>query len=262
MVIKLSTTITTTTRTSSTQPRILRPIVARSQSIIRTWALWEIFPTWIQTTEDNKITLKVQVEITRPQVEDENLQLIVMPTHSTSRINPMPEVNFPTEEAPSQVDNQRIMRTKPTWTTPALALALTQLLLVFTIPQSRVLPITIMLWTKPSLVSCRIFRIIDLRNSKTSSKLLPLKTTEYSRTTSCCQKRVPTQECWRLFIIANNLPPMVPSNRLEMCIRIQITAQKEQFKAWKCTYEVKTKNKNKSVLTTIWYGEPSLGASE
>lgn len=183
------------------------------------------------------------MEITRPQVEDENLQLIVMPTLSTSQINPMQEVNFPTEEGPSLVDKQRITRTKPTWTTPALALVLTQQLLAFTILQSRALPITIMLWTKPSLVSCRTCRIIDLRNSKTNSKLPQLKTTEYSKTTSCCQKRVPTQECWRLFIIANNLPPTVPSNRLEMCIRITTTGQKEQFKAWKCTYEVKTKNK-------------------
>lgn len=173
----------------------------------------------------------------------------------------MPEVSFPTEEAPSQVDKQRTMRTKLTWTTPALALDPTQLLLVFTIPQSRALPITIMLWTKPSLASCRTCRIIDLRNSKTSSKLRPLKTTEYSRTTSCCPKRVPTQECWRLFTIANNLPQTVHSNRLAMCIRI-VTAQKEQFKVWKCTYEAKTNNKNKSVLTTIWYGEPSLGASQ
>jgi len=244
MVIKLSTTITTT-KTSSTQPRILRPIIARSQSIIRTWAPWEIFPTWI-TTEDNPITHRFKVEIIRLLVEDENLQLIVMPTPSISLINPMPEVSFPTEEDPSQVDKQRTMRTKLTWTTPALALDPTQLLLVFTIPQSRALPITIMLWTKLSLASCRTSRIIDLRNSKTSNKLHRLKTTEYSRTTSCCPKRVPTQECWRLFIIANNLPQTVHSNRLAMCIRIT-TAQKEQFKAWKCTYEAKTNNKNKSV---------------
>ena len=160
----------------------------------------------------------------------------------------MQEESSPTEEAPSR-DKQKSMRTMPTWTTPALAKVITRQLLAFTILRNRALPIAIMLWTKPSLASCKIFRIIDLRNSKTSSNNQP-KTEEFSRTTSCYLRRVPMQECSRLFIIANNPLAMVPSKWLAMCIRTT-TAQKEQFKAWKCTYEAKTKQSiNESVLTT------------
>ena len=144
----------------------------------------------------------------------------------------MPEASFQVEEAPSLA---RTSMTTMGWTPQASARVRIKQLRGFTTPQSRALPITIMLWTKPSLGSCRTCRIIDQPSSHLSSSR-PKEATAYSRTTSCCPRRVPTQGCSRHFIIANNLLPTVHSRWLAMCIRIT-TARKEPSRAWKCTYE-------------------------
>lgn len=145
------------------------------------------------------------------------------------------------------------MRTRGKWTPLASAQVPIKQLRASTTLRSKALLITIMLWMKPSLGSCKISRIIDQPNSRISSNQLRV-ITGFSRTISCCPRRVLTQECSRHFIIANSQHLMGLSRWLEMCIRI-IMARKERFKAWKCTYEQSIQPINKSVLKTIWYGE-------
>ena len=199
-------------------------------------------------------TRRFPVETTQQLAEVVNLQLIATLTLCISQTNQTLGASFPTEAAPS-LGKATIMRTMARWTPLASAKVRTKQHLGSTTPRSRALPTRIMWWTRPSLGLCRTCRIIDQPNSRASSSR-PRATTGYSRTTSCCPRRAPTQGCWRLSIIANNQLRMVPSRWLEMCIRIT-TAQKEPSRAWKCTYEHwrQILQIHKSVLTKIWYGD-------
>ena len=214
----------TTTINSSTRHRTQLPTVVKSLSIIN-----------LGTCLMGSSTLRAQAEITQQQVADENLQPTVMPILCISQTNRTQGESFPMEEV-RLLAKVKIMRTRGRWTPLASAqeVPIKQLRASTTL-RSRALLITIMLWTKPSLGSCKICRIIDQLNSRTSSHRLKV-TTGCSRTTSCCLRRVLTQGCSKPFIIANSQHLMDLSRWLAMCIRIT-TARKERFKAWKCTYE-------------------------
>ena len=223
METKLNIITTTITINSSTQHRTQLPTIVRSLLIINQ-----------VTCLTGSSTLRAQVEITRPQVVGENLLLTAMPTLFISQTNQTQGESFRMEGAPLPA-KVRIMRTRGRWIPLASAeVVLIKQLRASTTLRSRALLITIMLWMKPSLGSCKIFRIIDQQSSRTHSNR-PKATTGCSRTTSCCLKRAPTQGCLRPFIIANS--QLVLSRWLAMCIRITTMVPKEQFKAWKCTYE-------------------------
>ena len=96
--------------------------------------------------------------------------------------------------------------------------------------------LTIMPWMRLRVASCQTYsRIIDLRNSQLIKGIMV-----YSKITFCCQKQVPTQVCWKLFIIARIQLVEAQEATSKMCTPMEMVirmAQSGLFKVWKCTYE-------------------------